>query len=615
VTDPIRPLWEAIEDLKRGRVTSRSGTVTAVDPVAKTITVDFGADVGEVSGIDVSQQADHFLPDVGDLVTLDLHGATPIYRPRRIGSNAVGYTELDGTVTTDIGEAAATATTALTTANGKNTVVFAPNPPSVNGAKVGDIWWERDGGGLIVGTWEWDGDSWESRKFGDAVFDTITAGKITSGQIAAGVTIIVGDPAGRHVVIDGEKVAALAVTPDGITYEVARLGERSGGADSEGNTTWQIDANGRISGQELSISGDPIIQGVPFSEHTAAYAKFHGGASRGGDVDPANTGGAAEVGFYEITMEFEPGRKYLLQSSNIWIRPTTTATTRIDVNLRYTVTSSRTSDPPAVNLSSPRFLRWPSNVIGTTGQGVVLTKLVGWDTYAHFRFLLTIESFGGAAYIEMGSEVHFNSTLGVNVEPDAAQLYAIDLGLHPWTNRAVLNSGSGTPASVRRYTRLYYPSWTRRFNGAGGVIADARDAVQGYSTYYPSLGDQKSQVGGFTRTGGTTIATDLTGATVEKLELWLYARHWQNENGTAVIRYHTNTTPGTANNFAGLKQVTGWSRGEGRWVDITSWAANFAGTARGIQVGASGSTDTDFYGVFDGHAGTNPPIIRATYTR
>lgn len=78
-----------------------------------------------------------------------------------------------------------TADTALTTANGKNKVIHSPDAPSGSGTAPGDIWFRRDGAGVIIGQWEWDGDSWETRTLSDLVIAALDAGKITTGTLAA----------------------------------------------------------------------------------------------------------------------------------------------------------------------------------------------------------------------------------------------------------------------------------------------------------------------------------------------------------------------------------------------------------------------------------------------
>jgi hypothetical protein len=451
----------------------------------------------------------------------------------------------------------------------------------------------------------------------------VSADVVTSGRISAETDITIGDPAADHASIDAQRLAFLSTAPDGSPVEVARFGRQQGGVDSAtGRQAWTITDEGVATVQDLSVVGDPIIMGTRFSAHIAPFARFQAAASRGSHTDPALTpSGGGEVGFYEMTVELQPGRIYLLQSSNIWVRPGETGCNRIDLNVRYTVSVDPAVDPAAVSLTSPFFTRSAAAEYGgasNLGHNAIVSKILRPKTYAHFRFLLSLYSAGGSAYIEMGSENHAVAELDDVIEPEVAQLFAVDLGVHPWTNRAVTNTGGSTPAATKKYTYEYTARWTRWFRGDGSVHTDNGDAYQGYTPYYPANGDQASQIGDFRRvSSGQLLKDDLSGATMEKLEVYLYAEHWHYAaGGTAVIRYHNNTGPGSLNNYAGDKRIAGWARGEARWVDITEWAGHFAGTgAKGIQVGPSGGTDPEFYGVFHGHTGSRPPRLRATFTK
>jgi hypothetical protein len=501
--EQIAAMRREIADLKRRLPTYRAATVVAVDPLTSTFTADL-PEAGQITGIPSEPQ---FLPSVGDAVQLDLFGATPVYRPKRLT------------------------------------------------------------------TW--------------------------------------------------------AVAPDGTPYQTTDPGKGySGTDDADGSTTWQITPDGHQTVQGLTVNSDPVIMGVPLSSYfTEQPSGFHAGGGVSLSTDPALTPvGGGETGLFEMTVELEAGHLYHIHTSNIWVRPSTLDTTRIDLNLRYEVSVDPAIDPPPVTTASKMFTRWPQQLPmnGTIGHGVMLSRLFRPLKYAHFRFLLSLGSSNGQAYIEMGSENFTDAELGVGMQPESAAVYITELGGLPWTNRAVLNSGSSggaTPAAVKRYTYTYYPHWTRRFRGNGTVHTDGGDAVQGY---YSLNGDQASQIGDFRRNlTGPSIASDLSGATIEKCEVRLHAKHWHyNAGGTAVIRYHNNTGPGSLNNYAGDTRVGSWGRGEGRWVNMgVAFGERFRdGTAKGIQVGPAGSTDPIFYGTFVGGdagdgAGDYRPAVRVTFTK
>lgn len=174
MTQPVRPiaaLSERVEKLEQDKVTYREATVLAVDAPGSTFDADV-ANTGRLNGISAPPQ---FLPAVGDTVRLEMFGAVAVYRPQRVGAGTVGVTELAGYVNTQI-------TTALDTATGKNKVSFSLVDPSGLGTTAGDVWFKRTSpAGVITGSWEWDGDSWEPRTYGDQVLSSLTVGKLVGG--------------------------------------------------------------------------------------------------------------------------------------------------------------------------------------------------------------------------------------------------------------------------------------------------------------------------------------------------------------------------------------------------------------------------------------------------
>lgn len=96
----------------------------------------------------------------------------------------------NGTAWTDardatIAAAQSTANTAVTSANGKNKVIYSTSAASgTTGYVAGDTWFQRDGSNNIIGQWEFT-TSWQSRALDNAVIANLNAAKLTAGTIAA----------------------------------------------------------------------------------------------------------------------------------------------------------------------------------------------------------------------------------------------------------------------------------------------------------------------------------------------------------------------------------------------------------------------------------------------
>lgn len=78
--------------------------------------------------------------------------------------------------------AAYTAGVAQTTANGKNTAHYSTSGPSGGGTN-GDIWFQVNGGGIVLYQYIYNGSSWVSAPISNTVIANLDAGKINAGTI------------------------------------------------------------------------------------------------------------------------------------------------------------------------------------------------------------------------------------------------------------------------------------------------------------------------------------------------------------------------------------------------------------------------------------------------
>ena len=136
--------------------------------------------------------------------------------------------------------------------------------------------------------------------------------------------------------------------------------------------------------------------------------------------------------------------------------------------------------------------------------------------------------------------------------------------------------------------------------------------------YYSSNGNQKALIG-----FPTAMFADTQGATIEKVELFLYAQQWYyNAGGTMVLGTHdqilepASFVTGPAPNGVDRQRYPNWPKPGGLWLDVTWFNAGIQnGTIRGVVLGPGPSNDFEFYGRFSGASEVNPPTIRVTYTK
>lgn len=88
-----------------------------------------------------------------------------------------------------IATAQAAANAAQTTANGKNKVTYSTSTPGTTANTAGDVWFQKDGSGNIIGQWfGLGGTSWGTAQITNSIIANLDAGKITVGTLS-GITI------------------------------------------------------------------------------------------------------------------------------------------------------------------------------------------------------------------------------------------------------------------------------------------------------------------------------------------------------------------------------------------------------------------------------------------
>lgn len=220
----------------------------------------------------------------------------------------------------------------------------------------------------------------------------------------------------------------------------------------------------------------------------------------------------------------------------------------------------------------------------------------------HFSFYFTAEDAGALNY------------QGTNY----GRIWLEDAGLAvPYGT--FLPSTPTTPP--QQYTKTYSAVWSASYDSGGSRVAiDGEDQRQGY--YSSSQGNQKSLIG----FDYSQIASDLSGATIQKCEVYLYFNHWYFfDGGTAIIGTHssTNTSDNGPTTYpsgsvnTGRKTVANWGRNVGKWVDLGTTIGNEfkSGTSKGIAMGPGTSNDPLYYGKYDGDNMTHEPKLRITYTK
>ena len=477
-----------------------------------------------------------------------------------------------------------------------------------DGASGGEAAWDGTAETSTSHTYEegtTGASGWQPRRLRTGAFepssivasDVIATGTVTAALLEAELvlasTVVAGDPNGDHAQLDQTGLYFVtADTIDGVPNEVARFGRNSGGANDSGVQTWNIDSDGVASFSALSLDSFPVVNGTALDNHLADNAA-QGISVWYGDGNKA-TGIALEFGLAEVYLKAKAGRNYLA-SFGAGLSSTVNDG-EYAIRLRWTTDGTRPTS------SSPILAeRFQTHRVGGRWQDWEFRQLFQRDSSdADVHILLTLTRGTG------------QSTGTVSAPGTPPFIVVQDAGPYRVASGTSANDGSGasSPVPQQLYTLTQNASWSVTFKGSGAVRSDTTDCVQGTD---PSgfNGDGKAMI------GFPDLTSTLSGATVRKLWVFLYANHWYyTSGGTAIIGTHSQTSaPASFSGTTNRLQSASWARNAGRWVDLTAYASEFiAGTSRGIVLGPSGSSNELYYGRFGGASdATHPPQIYVEY--
>lgn len=464
--------------------------------------------------------------------------------------------------------------------------------------------------------------TWTQRSIGSAVIDSLTAGKIVTGVLQAGTIIHVGDPAATHTEIGQGAVRVMRPDSDGEIVPTISLG----GAERDvvqivdpdtGATLAGLGDDGSVVG--LSVAADALTVGGakigdPYDPDDVLWS-FARGAVGVRNAAISESAGASAVGVLEASQQVQGGRLYRVTFSGTLNFPNV-GDRRAYLTLLRTLngvapTVSAGGNNAIINSAT---LNFPT----TDGAQSQFTTISGFvDVGADPGLWYTLRVLAAIARPTSGSVRVLAGTW-------PAVLLIEDLGPQgqSFLGQGQASVGGGTPAGTstpipppavetRDYVKTYNASWGRTWRESGNVRTDVgpdlvqgRAATSGATRNYAAIGFP-AQVGG-----------DLAGATVSKIEVYLYAHHWWGRSGTALIGVHDESSLPSTFTYSGAHPVGGWKRGEGKWVTLpTAWYPAFAsGVNKGITLGGGATTAAAYYGKINGYGTPRGPKLRVTYT-
>lgn len=311
-----------------------------------------------------------------------------------------------------------------------------------------------------------------------------------------------------------------------------------------------------------------------------------------------------EMGILEIGFTAKAGRMYVLHCTEIPFFPIgaipATTDSSTTVRLRYTTNGSR----PLV--TSPQLNIWQCSSKGAAVRSVSPSEqmMAGSDTVDQdFRLLITHQASGWNTSVAEWAQLYFYVE---DVGPNLARVGGPSDG-----------GGSSAPivppTPIRRYTKQYPMAWWRSYgtagNPAGGGTIGGSYIAQGKSPYAP---DNFRSLFGF----GPQVQADLAGATVEDVQVFMHAVHWNNNGGgTAQFGMHGFSAAPAAfdHNPGGI--LINFGKPDAKWWRLPGnlYPGLKSGQYRGLSLLAP-STSAQYYGYF-GTSGGSTPLLEITYTK
>lgn len=493
-------------------------------------------------------------------------------------------------------------------------------------------------GNFQQGVQGWKIDSSGNAEFNNGTFRGTLSASTMIGDNIVGGRVISGPINGTHAEMTSAGFKAFVEDPlDGVPNEVVRIGTEGndtiGISDASGTTLASIDETGRGLFKAISVgedapvwTTDPVDGNTYLSSGLEIYGKefnqYINGLARGvvssGYLGSAWTPPAlntqGEVGIGEISFIQEGETADTLRSYRVVFNGAMGSATTSRIGVIYRLRYTNNGASPAVTTST--IADSVITQIDTIGEAVAIPPMIvqsAWTTVpgAVIRVLLTAQRYYGTGSWNINTYAG-----GGTFKP--LRLYVEDVGLDvpdTWITNYGGNDFSGGAPAAPSVKKTYTATWSSTagytYRGDGVRRTDTSDVVQGYSSYATINGNGKGLW-----LFPTSIATTLSGATVNKVEVYAYANHWYaNAGGTAMIKVHGYTTmPASSPTLTAATSSAGWPKPGGRWVTLpSSFNAGFQnGTYRGFGMGPGTSTSSTYYGRFNGGTAAK---IRITYTK
>lgn len=384
-------------------------------------------------------------------------------------------------------------------------------------------------------------------------------------------------------------VSGWRIAKDGsATFYNLTIGSTNFNIDEDGNAVFQS-----VSASEINLNGTDlasILDAVPTG--------IIGVTSLAGTSSRYN---GTELVFARMMLPaFRANRQMVIGASNIYVAKSLTTIDYVLLRIRIGYDSDpgitgtelmrhQVVFPDSNNNSQSVTLRQPWTNAGHEGE----------DLYVTFTFTSNIADATSGAFI--------SSQAG-------SRLYIEDAGPAAEQFTYTMVPGTTPPPAPTQYVKTYSATGSASYQSDG----DNRGVSEIYQGYYSSTNGNGFSIITFPY---STIQSDLSGATIKKVELYLDNVHfYSNSGGSAIIGTHNQTS---ASGDHTSSQITDditratFTYGQAKWVTLPNsiGTALKGNTAKGIALGPGPSSSQSYYAYFRGATQTGKPQLRITYTK
>lgn len=483
----------------------------------------------------------------------------------------------------------------------------APSDSSTPPPSSGDLWFNPSSGVLQ----QWTDSAWTSMPM-DAS-QNIKANTITSSllatQLVLASTIVAGPLNDSHAEISSSGIILYQKTADGQILASSRLGSTSGDdfiqvfSRTTGKVVTSLDQSGGITADKISTKS-LFINGTNFDTYFSPLPE--GIIAWGKRESNGAKSYRSETKYFEVQTVLQKGRLYRVTINSIYLISTANASYGVvalrcatggnAVGLTSTQLQSTRTYMPTVDtaITSPPL----TCMVNTAGQGP--------DTLEH-RFLVSYNGEGPGYTYPVASST-FPAILTIE-----------DLG--PAINQVGIDfSVASPPTTKQNYTSYWKASASRTYQGGGAARSDiGGEMVQGYD---PSgyNGNQTAMClftgGAYTSSNsaevGKTVGSALSGATITAVDFFVKNHHFYYNSGGSVVyapSTYTSLPASFTYGYGSRYSESSFAYGEARYVPAAP------GQYTSLILCQGNGSNLSYYGRFDGADGSQPPVMRVSYTR